>query len=164
MSVTPQYASVDLGSNSFHLLMARMVDGELVILDKLKERVRLASGLNRENYLSQKAQDEALACLDRFGHRLAHLPKGKVRVVGTNTLRKAKNTESFVKQAEAVLGHEIEIISGLEEARLIYKGVAQFLPSSPERRLVIDIGGGSTECIIGQDRCPSCRFLLYGLC
>ena len=151
MSVTPQYASVDLGSNSFHLLMARMVDGELVILDKLKERVRLASGLNRENYLSQKAQDEALACLDRFGHRLAHLPKGKVRVVGTNTLRKANNTESFVKQAEAVLGHEIEIISGLEEARLIYKGVAQFLPSSPERRLVIDIGGGSTECIIGQD-------------
>ena len=151
MSVTPQYASVDLGSNSFHLVMARIVDDELIILDKLKERVRLASGLNSENFLNQAVQDEALACLDRFGHRLAHLPRSKVRVVGTNTLRKAKNAESFIEQAEAVLGHEIEIISGLEEARLIYKGVAQFLPRSEERRLVVDIGGGSTECIIGHD-------------
>ena len=151
MSVTPQYASVDLGSNSFHLVMARIVDGELVILDKLKERVRLASGLTEENFLNQAVQEQALTCLDRFGHRLAHLPRGKVRVVGTNTLRKAKNAELFIQKAEAVLGHEIEIISGLEEARLIYKGVAQFLPSSDERRLVVDIGGGSTECIIGRD-------------
>jgi exopolyphosphatase / guanosine-5'-triphosphate,3'-diphosphate pyrophosphatase len=151
MSVTPQYASVDLGSNSFHLVMARIVDDELVILDKLKERVRLASGLNSENYLDESVQEQALKCLDRFGHRLAHLARGKVRVVGTNTLRKAKNAESFIQKAEAVLGHEIEIISGLEEARLIYKGVAQFLPSSEDRRLVIDIGGGSTECIIGRD-------------
>lgn len=145
-----EYASVDLGSNSFHLVMARMVDDEMFIVDKLKERVRMAAGLTSKNNLTVKMQDEALKCLERFGHRLAHLPKENVRIVGTNTLRKARNADAFIEKAEACIGHKIEIISGLEEARLIYLGVNRSLPKSDERRLIVDIGGGSTECIIGE--------------
>ncbi len=143
-------AAVDLGSNSFHMMVARPDGDELQIIDRLREPVRLASGLDTKGRLSTQARARALACLERFGQRLRTLPKTRVRAVGTNTLRKASNTGEFLDEAEAALGHPIEIISGLEEARLIYGGVAQNLGPERPRRLVVDIGGGSTEIIIGQ--------------
>lgn len=143
-------AAVDLGSNSFHMIVARPQGNELGLIDKLREMVRLAAGLDEKNNLSEDAQQRALACLERFGQRLSGMPQGSVRAVGTNTLRSAHNSDAFIAAAEAALGHPIEIISGLEEARLIYLGVAQSTPSNDGQRLVIDIGGGSTECIIGK--------------
>lgn len=143
-------AAVDLGSNSFHLIVARITGGQVNILDRLREMVRLGEGVDANHTLSADAQARALACLARFGQRLRDMPVDSVRIVGTNTLRVAENTAPFVKQAEELLGHPIEIISGREEARLIYLGVAHTLAASRERRLVIDIGGGSTEFIIGE--------------
>jgi len=143
-------AAVDLGSNSFHLIVARINGGQIHILDRLKEMVRLAAGLDANQILSAPSQQNALACLARFGQRLRHMPPGSVRIVGTNTLRLAVNASEFIAAAEDRLGHPIEIIAGREEARLIYLGVAHTLASSQEKRLVIDIGGGSTEFIIGQ--------------
>ncbi len=143
-------AAVDLGSNSFHMIVARLQGSELHVIDKLREMVRLAAGLDDENNLSDEAQQRALACLERFGQRLSAMPAGSVRAVGTNTLRSAHNSDAFIAAAEAALGHPIEIISGLEEARLIYLGVAQSTSGNTAQRLVIDIGGGSTECIIGS--------------
>jgi exopolyphosphatase/guanosine-5'-triphosphate,3'-diphosphate pyrophosphatase len=144
-------ASVDLGSNSFHLIVCRVQDGQLMIVDRLREMVRLAAGIDGEKNLSLDAQTRALDCLTRFGQRLRDLPNYAVRAVGTNTLRSAHNADEFIEQAEACLGHPIEVISGVEEARLIYLGVAHSLASDRSRRLVIDIGGGSTELIIGED-------------
>ena len=144
------YAALDLGSNSFHLIVAQYADNRLQVVDKLKETVRMAAGLNAKDQLSDEVVDRALACLERFGQRLRHLPPGNVRVVGTNTLRRAKNSKSFLKRAEQAVGHKIEIIAGAEEARLIYLGVANALEDGTERRLVIDIGGGSTELIVGR--------------
>ena len=143
-------AAVDLGSNSFHMIVARISGGQIHILDRLKEMVRLAAGLSANNILSASSQQNALACLARFGQRLRHMPPGSVRIVGTNTLRLAANAGQFIDAAEDLLGHPIEIIAGREEARLIYLGVAHTLAGSQEKRLVIDIGGGSTEFIIGQ--------------
>jgi len=143
-------AAVDLGSNSFHMMVARPDGPELQIIDRLREPVRLASGLDEKGRLASAARARAIACLERFGQRLRDLPKTCVRAVGTNTLRKARNADEFLHEAESVLGHPIEIISGLEEARLIYGGVAQGLGPERPRRLVIDIGGGSTELIVGQ--------------
>jgi len=143
-------AAVDLGSNSFHMLVARVVDGEVHVVDRIKERVALAQGLGEDRSLGKDAQRRALACLERFGQRLEHMTGDSVRAVGTNTLRAAKNSRGFLGQAEAALGHRIEIISGREEARLVYLGVAHTLDSPEGRRLVVDIGGGSTECIIGE--------------
>ena len=143
-------AAVDLGSNSFHMIVARISGGQIHILDRLKEMVRLAAGLSANNILSASSQQNALACLARFGQRLRHMPPGSVRIVGTNTLRLAANAGRFIDAAEDLLGHPIEIIAGREEARLIYLGVAHTLAGSQEKRLVIDIGGGSTEFIIGQ--------------
>jgi len=147
-------AAVDLGSNSFHMVVAKLRAGELIIVDRLREMVRLGAGLNAQRHLAQDAQQRALACLDRFGQRLRDLPPGCVRAVGTNTLRTARNAGQFLTQAEKTLGHPIDIISGIEEARLIYAGVAQSLATDGKRRLVMDIGGGSTECIIGVDKVP----------
>lgn len=144
-------ASVDLGSNSFHLIVCRIQDEQLIIVDRLREMVRLAAGIDAEKNLSSDAQQRALDCLTRFGQRLRDLPHFAVRAVGTNTLRSAHNASEFIEQAETCLGHPIEVISGVEEARLIYLGVAQSLASDHSRRLVIDIGGGSTELIIGED-------------
>ncbi|MCZ6917886.1 MAG: exopolyphosphatase [Gemmatimonadetes bacterium] len=144
------FAAVDLGSNSFHLIVARREHGELQVLDRLREMVRLAAGLDARRRLSAEAQDRALACLARFGQRLSTIPPDQIRAVATNTLRKAKNPRAFLRQAETVLGHPIEIIGGYEEARLIYRGVTQGLASDVQRRLVIDIGGGSTEFVIGR--------------
>jgi exopolyphosphatase/guanosine-5'-triphosphate,3'-diphosphate pyrophosphatase len=143
-------AAVDLGSNSFHMVVARYSHGQLVILDRLREMVRLAAGLGDSGRLDDTATDRALRCLERFGQRLRAMRADSVRVVGTNALRRAKRKRWFLERARAALGHPIEIISGLEEARLIYSGVAHTSPMSPDKRLVIDIGGGSTEIVIGE--------------
>jgi exopolyphosphatase / guanosine-5'-triphosphate,3'-diphosphate pyrophosphatase len=143
-------AAVDLGSNSFHMVVARHSHGQLVILDRLREMVRLAAGLGVSSRLDEAATERALRCLERFGQRLRAMHADSVRVVGTNALRRAKRKRWFLERARAALGHPIEIISGLEEARLIYSGVAHTSPMIPDKRLVIDIGGGSTEAIIGE--------------
>jgi exopolyphosphatase/guanosine-5'-triphosphate,3'-diphosphate pyrophosphatase len=143
-------AAVDLGSNSFHMIVARLDRGVPVVIDKIRENVRLASGLDAAKNLSPEAQERALDCLDRFGERLRDLPEDCVRVVGTNTLRKAKNRRQFLASARRALDHDIEVISGREEARLIYLGVAHSIDHDSARRLVVDIGGGSTELIVGE--------------
>lgn len=143
-------AGVDLGSNSFHMIVARVDEGQIHLLDRMREHVRLASGLDANRRLTEEAITRALGCLERFGQRVRELPRGAVRAAGTNTLRQAKNSAEFLARAEKALGHPIEIISGREEARLIYLGVAQSVPDERGRRLVVDIGGGSTECIIGE--------------
>ena len=143
------YAAVDLGSNSFHLVVARVVGDEVQVVDRLRERVQLAAGLDEHERLSEAAQMKALACLQRFGQRLDAFHPEHVRVVGTSTLRRASNAEPFRALAEAALGYPIETISGVEEARLIYRGVTHGQDDGGRRRLVVDIGGGSTECIIG---------------
>lgn len=143
-------AAVDLGSNSFKLQVARVQGEQLYLLDALKEPVRLAAGLDKNKRLDADSQQRALDCLRRFSERLRGLPEGAVRCVGTSALRVAKNADKFLAQAEETLGFPIEIIAGREEARLIYLGVINSLPPSPGRRLVVDIGGGSTECIIGS--------------
>jgi exopolyphosphatase/guanosine-5'-triphosphate,3'-diphosphate pyrophosphatase len=143
-------AAADLGSNSFHLAIGR-VDGDQVYpLDSLKETVRLGSGLTPDRMLDGEAQERALKALKRFSERLAGMPREAVRVVGTNALRVAKNAAPFLRKAEETLGFPIEVIPGREEARLIYVGVVHSLPLAPHNRLVIDIGGGSTEFIIGN--------------
>ena len=142
-------AAVDLGSNSFHLLVARVVAGELHVIDKVKERVALAAGLDEDGELDAESQARALECLEKLGQRTRSIPPHRLRAVGTNTLRRARNRRDFLERAEEVLGHEIEVIAGTEEARLIYLGVAGTLQGS-ERRLVVDIGGGSTECAVGE--------------
>ena len=143
-------AAIDLGSNSFHLLIARFHDGQLQVIDRLREMVQLAAGLDEQRRLSRDAQQRALDCLSRFGQRLRHMPSTRVRAVGTNTLRQARNGEEFLLRAAEALGHPVDIISGIEEARLIYQGVSQTMANGGERRLVVDIGGGSTELIIGE--------------
>jgi len=150
----PTIAAVDLGSNSFHMIVAEERQGQLVILDRIKEMVRLAAGLDQEGNLSPEVEQRALACLQRFGQRLRSLSSVSVSAVGTNTLRRTRNADVFLQRAEAELGHPIEIVSGIEEARLIYQGVAHSLEPDHKNRLVVDIGGGSTELIIGEDFQP----------
>jgi len=157
-------AAVDLGSNSFRLQVARVVDDQLYMLDGLREAVRLAAGLGEDKRLDQAAQQRALSCLHKFGERLRGLPREAVRAVGTNSLRVARNAPEFLQQAEAALGFPIEVIAGREEARLIYLGVAQGLPQTDERRMVMDIGGGSTEFIIGNGLQPLKLESLYMGC
>jgi len=142
--------AVDLGSNSFHLAIGRVVDDQIYPLDALKETVRLANGITADRQLDEKAQERALKALRRFSERLAGMPPEAVRVVGTNALRVAKNSGTFLARAEEVLGFPIEVIPGREEARLIYLGVAHSMPMSNQNRLVVDIGGGSTELIVGN--------------
>ncbi|EXI69572.1 MAG: Exopolyphosphatase [Candidatus Accumulibacter adjunctus] len=143
-------AAIDLGSNSFHMVVARISDGHVQILDRLREMVQLAAGLDDHNRLSAQAQQRALDCLARFAQRLRHIPAARLRIVGTNTLRQARNSAEFVARAEQALGHRVEVVSGQEEARLIYLGVAHSVGDLAGQRLVIDIGGGSTELIIGE--------------
>ena len=157
-------AAVDLGSNSFRLEVARVAGDQLYPLDSLKETVRLAGGLGGDKRLDDATQESALACLRRFGERLRGLPPEAIRCVGTSALRVAKNADVFIPKAEAALGHPIEIVAGREEARLIYLGVAHSLPASPDRRLVVDIGGGSTEFIIGHGLKPHERESLHMGC
>lgn len=142
--------TVDLGSNSFRLQVCRNERGQLFVLDSLKEMVRLGAGLDENKFLTQEAQEQALVCLEKFGERIRDFQKQQVRVVATNTFRVAKNSAQFIAKAEKALGFPIEVIAGREEARLIYLGVAHTLPDTGEKRLVVDIGGGSTEFIIGE--------------
>ena len=143
-------AAVDLGSNSFHMVVAQLSHGQLQVIDRLRDRVALAEGLDEERNLSGQAVERAIACLERFGQRLRGMPTGAVRAVGTNTLRRARNARAFLARAEQALGFPIEVIPGLEEARLIYLGVAHSRADDSQRRLVVDIGGGSTEIILGE--------------
>lgn len=144
------FAAVDLGSNSFHMVVARYSHGQLVIIDRLREMVRLAAGVAENGRIDKDVAARALACLQRFGQRLRDMHADSVRVVGTNALRLAHKKQAFLERAREALGHPIEIIAGMEEARLIYSGVAHSMPSEPGKRLVVDIGGGSTELIIGE--------------
>ena len=155
------YAALDLGSNSFHLIVARDRGDRLQVVDKHREMVRLAEGLGPANMLSPKSIARALECLERLSQRLRQLPQRNVRVVGTNTLRKARNSQQFIARVEEVLGHPVEIISGREEARLIYLGVSHSHEDNHDTRLVIDIGGGSTELILGQRFQPQIAESLY---
>lgn len=157
-------AAVDLGSNSFRLQVGRVVDDQIYPLDSLKFPVRLAAGLGEDKRLDEASQGRALQALAVFGERLRGLDTGAVRAVATNTLRVAKNAPEFIERAEAVLGFPIEIIAGREEARLIYIGASHALPSADHRRLVVDIGGGSTEFIIGKRHRPQAMESLYMGC
>jgi exopolyphosphatase/guanosine-5'-triphosphate,3'-diphosphate pyrophosphatase len=132
------------------MVVVRLRHGQLIIVDRLREMVRLASGLDRSGCLKRDLIDRSLDCLRRFGERIRDMDAGQVRVVGTNTLRQARNADEFLVAAEEILGHKVEVISGMEEARLIYLGVAHLSSSVEEAALVIDIGGGSTELIIGK--------------
>jgi exopolyphosphatase/guanosine-5'-triphosphate,3'-diphosphate pyrophosphatase len=163
----PEYstlAAVDLGSNSFRLQVARVVGEQVYPLDSLGEMVRLAAGITPDKRLNEDSQARALDCLKRFGERLRGFAPHTVRAVGTNSLRIAKNAPAFLKKAESALGFPIEVIAGREEARLIYLGVAHGLPISSENRLVVDIGGGSTEIIIGSGLKPAKLESLYMGC
>ncbi len=151
MPQNPEHlAAIDLGSNSFHMVVARLVQGELQVQEGLSEKVQLGAGLDEHNCITADARERALECLGRFAQRIRDVPRIGVRVVGTNALRMARNAKEFIRDAEAVLGHDIEIVAGREEARLIYLGVSHSLPDQQGRRLVVDIGGGSTELIIGE--------------
>ncbi len=147
-------AAVDLGSNSFHCQIGRVVGEQVYPLDSLREPVRLGAGLTKDKRIDEDTQERALACLKRFGERLRGFDKRAVRAIGTNTLRVAKNAPAFLRKAQAALGFPIEVVAGREEARLIYLGVSHELPASREKRLVVDIGGGSTELIIGAGYRP----------
>jgi len=157
-------AAVDLGSNSFRLQVGRVLDDQIYPLDAIKEPVRLASGLTAEKHLDAASQQRALRALSRFGERLRGFAPDAVRAVATNALRVAKNALDFLPQAEQALGFPIEIIAGREEARLIYLGAVHSLPAAQHKRLVVDIGGGSTEFIIGRRLEPQLMESLFMGC
>jgi len=161
-------AAVDLGSNSFHLQIGRVVDGQIYPLDAVREVVRLGAGLGADKRIDRASQAKALEALAKFAERLRGFPRQAVRAVGTNALRVAKNAPQVLREGRQVLGFPIEVISGREEARLIYLGVAHSLPAAPgsenARRLVVDIGGGSTEFIIGTGHEPQLTESLYMGC
>ncbi len=145
----PLYAAIDLGSNSFHMLVVRHIDGSVQTMAKIKRKVRLAAGLDENNALSTEAMQRGWDCLSLFAERLQDIPKENIRIVGTATLRTATNVDIFLEKANQILGYDINVISGEEEAATIYKGVAHTSGGSG-RRLVVDIGGASTEMIIGE--------------
>ncbi len=159
-----QIAAVDLGSNSFHLTVARVQDGRFHVIDTLKEMVRLGSGITANHGINAPTAERALGCLNRFGQRLRGMSNESVRVTGTNALRRASQAGDFILAAEQALGYPIEIISGIEEARLIYVGVNNSTPNPEQQKLIIDIGGGSTELIIGSNHSPHLLESLYMGC
>lgn len=148
-----EIAAIDLGSNSFHMIIARVVNGALQVLTRLKQRVHLATGLNEHNELSEESIERALSCLALFAERLQGFPAENVCIVGTHSLREATNVQEFLRRAKQIIPYPIEIISGQEEARLIFMGVEHTQPEKG-RKLVIDIGGGSTELVIGENFTP----------
>lgn len=164
MMINKFTAAVDLGSNSFRLQVGRLIDHQIYPLDGLKETVRLAAGLTPDKLLDEPSQQRALRALSIFSERLRGFAPDAVRAVATNTFRVAKNAAEFLQTAEATLGFPIEVISGREEARLIYLGVAHTLANPAQRQLVVDIGGGSTELIIGQNNEPLALESLYMGC
>ena len=137
------FAAVDLGSNSFHMVVAKFEDGQVRIIDRLKDMVRIASGLDSSNNLTEEATERALQSLRQFGQRIREIPRTNVKAVGTNTLRQARNGKDFIRQARVALGHNIDIISGQEEARLVFTGVAHTFYNHDGASLVIDIGAGA---------------------
>lgn len=143
-------AAVDLGSNSFHMVLAREFQGEFRVLEKRGRKVQLAAGLDENAILSEEAQQRGLECLREFAQFLQGMHGSRVSVLATNALRAARNRQQFIERAEQVLGYPIEVIAGREEARLIYLGVSHTLADDAGKRLVVDIGGGSTEFIIGE--------------
>jgi exopolyphosphatase / guanosine-5'-triphosphate,3'-diphosphate pyrophosphatase len=163
-AVPPEIAAIDLGSNSFRLQMARLVDDQLSFHDSLKEMVRLGAGLGKDNHVDAATLKRATECLQRFGERLRGLDPHAVRAVATNTFRVAKNAAQLLDAAQEALGFPIEIIAGREEARMIFIGVSHGLPMTDCKRLVIDIGGGSTEFIIGEGLEPQLMESLYMGC
>lgn len=159
-----EIAAVDLGSNSFRLQMAHLVDGQMLFHDSLREMVRLGAGLGKDKMLDEASQQRAIDCLRRFSERLRGLPPHAVRAVATNTFRVARNAPQLLEAAQEALGFPIEIIGGREEARMIFMGVSHALPQTDSKRLVIDIGGGSTEFIIGTGLEPRLMESLYMGC
>lgn len=147
---TPMVAAIDLGSNSFHMIVAKVEQGEIRAVERLGQKVQLAEGLNASGELCDAAMERGYKCLQQFAQFLTAYPFHAVRIVGTNALRNAKNSGQFVERAQQILGYPIEIIAGREEARLIYLGVAHTQADDCDRRLVMDIGGGSTEFVIGE--------------
>ena len=147
------YAAVDLGSNSFHMVVVHVVNGSVQIIGKVKQKVRLAAGLNDRMELDEVSMERGWQCLQTFAERLQDIPRSNIRVVATATLRLAVNAADFIRKAEEILGHKLEVISGEEEARQIYLGVA-YTSANQGNSLVIDIGGASTEIIIGNDMHP----------
>ncbi|KAA1150002.1 guanosine-5'-triphosphate,3'-diphosphate diphosphatase [Pseudoalteromonas sp. FUC4] len=143
------YAVIDLGSNSFHMLIAKSIAGGLQTIGRVKRKVRLAAGLDKDNVLSTEAMQRGWECLALFAERLQDIPDKNITIVATATLRLATNAEVFKNHAEKILGHNINVISGELEARTIYKGVAH-TSSCTGKQLVIDIGGASTEVVIGK--------------
>ena len=147
------YAAVDLGSNSFHLVIVRVTAGSVHIIGKVKQKVRLAAGLDDDMVLDKTAMERGWSCLETFAERLQDIPLSNIKVVGTATLRLAKNAQVFIQKAESILNHKLDVISGEEEARQIYLGVA-YTSANQGNSLVIDIGGASTEVIVGNDMNP----------
>lgn len=150
---SPYFAAIDLGSNSFHMIICRLNKDTVETVDRVKDMIQIASGM-KNGALAEDAQARALDCLSRFADRLRGIPATQVRAVGTKSLRSAKNAREFIAAAEQALGHPIAIISGFEEARLVYKGLSHGVGSDDGQRLVIDIGGASTEYIIGRGADP----------
>ena len=148
------YAAIDLGSNSFHMLVARREHGELRVLDRIREMVRLGGGLGEHGNLDPQVRQRALDCLSRFGQRLRGIPANNLRAVGTQTFRRLKNADEFLTEVENALECPVDIIAGREEARLVYLGVSQWVAGPRQKKLVMDIGGGSTELIIGDGADP----------
>lgn len=148
LSTTSLYAAIDLGSNSFHMLVVREVAGSIQTLTRIKRKVRLAAGLNSESVLSPEAMERGWQCLRLFAERLQDIPQNQIRVVATATLRLAVNADVFLQKAQQILGCPVQVIRGEEEARLIYQGVAH-TTGGDDRRLVVDIGGASTELVTG---------------
>ncbi|NND91051.1 MAG: Ppx/GppA family phosphatase [Granulosicoccus sp.] len=149
------YAAIDLGSNSFHMIIAVPEGDSIRMIDSLRMPVRLGAGLDKQKRLTADTEKAAIDALAQYAERLRDVPKKRIRIVGTNTLRRAKNRDSLMKEAKRLLGKPIEIISGREEARLIYLAVSHTLPDNDQQRLVIDIGGGSTELVVGKGLVPS---------
>ena len=153
MENNSSYAVIDLGSNSFHMMIVQVVAGSVQIIGRVKRKVRLASGLDENMYLSDEAMLRGWECLDLFAERLQDIPDENIRISGTATLRLAQNVSVFLNKAEKILGHKVQVISGEQEAQTIYKGVA-YTSSSKQRRLVVDIGGASTELVAGEGDSP----------
>ncbi|GDX07976.1 guanosine-5'-triphosphate,3'-diphosphate diphosphatase [Buttiauxella sp. A111] len=159
LSSTSLYAAIDLGSNSFHMLVVREVAGSIQTLARIKRKVRLAAGLSSDNTLSREAMERGWQCLRLFAERLQDIPQTQIRVVATATLRLAINANEFIEQAEKILGCPVQIIHGEEEARLIYQGVAH-TTGGADQRLVVDIGGASTELVTGSGAQTTALFSL----
>ncbi|WP_158088350.1 Ppx/GppA phosphatase family protein [Colwellia chukchiensis] len=147
---SPLYAVIDLGSNSFHMLITRQLADSVQVVDRIKRKVRLAAGLSADHILSEQAMAKGLECLSFFAERLQDIPKENIRIVATATLRLAKNRADFISKAEQLLAHKVNLLSGIAEAKYIYLGVAH-TNCSLDKRLVLDIGGASTEVIVGHD-------------